>query len=108
MRTANIDLRRVGNRTDNDADSAMDAQRAYAAALALRQIYAARTVVGALSEARRMLRRRVLTPVETWCRRDRLRHELVMLDDRRLAEIGVRREEIGRVVKKAYAGQVAA
>jgi len=56
----------------------------------------------------RMVRRTVVAPVVTWYQRQRMYEELNGLSDRVLADIGLSREQIPAVVKRAYRLETAA
>ena len=85
----------------------IDTQRIFAEAQYMRAKEQARLLRLARAWVAGVVRDRLLAPVVRWDRRRQLYQELMGLDDRTLADIGILRCDIPQVVRNAYAPRTA-
>ena len=85
----------------------IDTQRIFAEAQYMRTKALARLVRLARAWVAGVVRARLLAPVVRWDRRRKFYQELMGLDDRTLADIGILRCDIPRMVRNAYGPRTA-
>ena len=107
MTTSGYDDTQMRFFTEPSAYKTIDAQRMFAEAQYLRAKELARLAGLARASVVGLFRASLVAPVVRWYRRRKFYQELMRLDDRTLADIGILRCDIPQVVRNSYAPRTA-